>query len=269
MNEDFDLNDIITTRVAPGIKWINIVGYEKAGKTRALVELAKHIPSLYVDLDFIGTKPYKGNFLRVGNETRLDGGEPVVGIVDFVSKVMPRMESMNKKILILDPVNEFVELIKSQLMSQFKVDDLKDYSVKGIGNGWVILYSKIQNYFQQFFKAFPLVITVTHLKLDKYFAGDVAAIQGAQLDLTGKTQQYVQRNADAHLVFTAREHEKGRWTTFVNEDNAMSMIKVPLGSRDYEFLKHVVTADDLIVEIGKMFGMDIVVSYPEPEAIRL
>lgn len=266
---EFNLNDFVTTRSAPGIKWIDIVGYEKAGKTKTLVELSKHIPSLYVDFDLQGTKPYEGQFIQVAPTASVEGAARIISLVDFINKIMPNMEHMGKKILILDPINEFVDMVKDQLLAQFGVSDLADYKVTGMGNGWTILYNKIQTYFQTYFKAFDLVITVTHLKLDKYFAGDIAAIQGAKLDLVGKTQQFVQRNADVHLVFTSKKNEHGKWVTLINEDTANSMISVPLGCRDYKFLERLETGEDLIREVGKMFGKEIVISYSPNKEITL
>lgn len=265
----FSIEEMLTVTENPQIKWINIVGYEKAGKTKTLMELAKHIDCLYVDFDIVaGTKPYPGSVLRVGEPSYLPG-EKVVSVVDFITKVIPEMHKLNKKILILDPVNEFVDMVKDQLMGQFGVDDLKNYKMAGVGNGWNILYAKIQNYFAQFFAAFPLIITVSHLKLDKYFSGDTAAIQGAQLDFPGKTQQYVQRNADAHFVFTSKKDEHGKWMSMINEENSASMIQVPLGCRDFEFVHRVNTGDDLIIEIGKMFGKDITLTQPSRQEIKL
>jgi len=260
----FNIDDYITTQTSPQLKWINIVGYEKAGKTKTLMELSKHLNTLYVDFDIVaGTKPYTGKVLRVGQPSHLPG-ERNISVVDFITQVIPEMKNMNKQILILDPVNEFVELVREQLMTQFGIDDLKNYRLAGVGNGWTVLYSKIQDYFQEFFAAFPIVITVTHLKLDKYFAGDVAAIQGAQLDLVGKIQQYVQRNADAHLVFTSKKDEHGKWMSVINEENSTSMIQVPLGCRDFAFLKRVTTGDDLIREIGLMFNKEIIIQNDQP-----
>jgi len=265
----FNIDEFVTNRTAPGIKWIDIVGYEKAGKTKTLVELAKHVPSLYVDFDIRGTKPYEGQFLQVGANGSEKKNDKIVPLVDFITKIMPHMHEMDKKILILDPVNEFVDMVKDQLMMQFGVDDLANYKVAGIGNGWNVLYSKISGYFQTFFKAYDLVITVTHLKLDKYSYGDTATIQGAKLDLTGKTLNFVQRNADAHLVFTAKKDEHGKWLTLVNEDTSSTMINIPLGCRDYKFLTRIETGEDLIREIGKMFGKDINISVSEQKEIIL
>jgi len=103
---------------------------------------------------------------------------------------------------------------------------------------------------------FPLVITVTHMKSHKVY-NDNKAIMINELDLIGGTKTYVEKEADTHLTFTGGMKGgkfRTRVLTAAPEDSLNNQV---IGARKYEFVKRLEDSRDFIVEVTKMFGVEV------------
>ena len=229
------------------ISWMNIAGYQKSGKTTTLIELLKHVPGVLVDFEK-GTKAYKGKFIKIGeNNLKM--------FFDFIEDCK-RNRDHGIEILVLDPFTKLVSMYTDHLMVKYNVSNLSDKKIAGVGNGWTILYQRFYKLMSDLWELFPLVLTVSHLKLDNNFT-DSKAVKIADLDLVGKLKNFVHREVDAHMVFTGGKDDEGSFITKVNDDSNSEIIQVPLGHRRYDFIENIRTNEDFIVEIAKLFDIQL------------
>jgi len=231
----------------PKIKWIDISGYTKSGKTSTLVELAKHVKLLHVDCEN-GTKPYIGNFCHITANNLAD-------LPRLLQEAKQHPDQFDHVICVIDPWTKLVSMIADGLLKSSGKDNLKDISQAGVGNGWTLLYQKVIRLMERIWEVFPLVITVSHLRLDNNFT-DSKAVKIVDLDLMGKIKNFHLRECDCFFVFTS-DTVDGKFVTRVNDDQNSDLIKVPLGMRGYDFVERIKTSEDLIEEIGSWFGKEI------------
>ncbi len=246
-------------REHPSIKWINIAGYEKSGKTSSLVELSKHVPMLIVDFEQ-GTRPYAGNFLHVFDEHKYNaqGHLERMNVIDFMDMMISNKGSqIAEKIIVLDPWTTMTDKIMTACTKLWNVKKLVDHQVSGVGNGWSIMYNNINDFLSAIFETFPLLITVSHLKLDTNLgAQDSKLVRIADLDLIGKLKSLTHKKADAHLVFTG-ETIDGQFVTKINSNKNSDIINIPLGQRDYSFIRSMDTSVDFVKGMAGLFGVEL------------
>jgi hypothetical protein len=259
-----DLSKYLTVSHTPTIKWIGVEGYDKSGKTKALIELSRHIPTLYVDFEK-GTGPYTGaEVLHVSPE----GGGGTISVKDFVNDVATQFASNNKyRILVLDPFTTFANYVMDALMKKMNVNNLADYTEKGIGNGWNVYYDKMISFMTKCMASFDLVITVSHLKLSEHYVTDAKKISIADVDLVGQFKQYVKRTANANFIFTSKVID-GKYTTLINNDKDGDVIRTLLGSRDYPFIQRINNEEDFLRELCLMFDIEYKPSLSERKEVK-
>lgn len=259
-----DLSKYITVSHTPTIKWIGVEGYDKSGKTETLIELSRHIPTLYVDFEK-GTGPYiNAEVMHVSQE----GSSDTISVINFMNEVVPQFASNSKyRILVLDPFTTLANYVMDALMRKMNVNNLADYTEKGIGNGWNVYYDKMITFITRCMASFDLVITVSHLKLSEHFITDAKKISIADIDLVGQFKQYVKRTANANFIFTSRIMD-GKYTTLINNDKDGDVIRTLLGSRDYPFIQRIKNRDDFLREICMMFDVEYKPSTVERKEIK-
>ena len=217
------------------VKCIAVVGEEKGGKTSTLTALANELKgrAFYIDSDYLtGTKPYIGSWSKV---TSWDDMGRIMG------SIAGNIEQVRKDydVCIIDTFDCLMDMKSKSLMKKWGVDNLADYKEKGMGNGYTIFYSDIENkLFPVLFSAFKLVILVIHPKLETLQTSDTKSIKYGDLDLVGKLKSMVKRTVDAFFVFEGAIQD-GVFRTLVNKERHSDFVFYPLGMRDYSWAKKI------------------------------
>ena len=248
------LSDLTVNHVTPKLKWINLLGYNKSGKTKTLVKLSKLIPTFIIDADRVGSKPYIGakTFVHVGLDDTVDE----MSVLTFSKRILPEILVQNEyKIAVVDPVTSFFVYMQDSLMKGWNIKDLKDKQIEGLGNGWTYLYRRFETIMNQLFASFDLVITVSHLKMAQHYKGDSIKVSYGDINLIGQARDYVADKADCHLAFYDGVDEKGKHISKINWVDDTGLREINIGSRHYKFVERIKTDEDFLKEMCKMFNV--------------
>lgn len=227
--KDLNLN-IETIHTIPQYKWINITGFMKAGKTEFCINLANKLRTIYFDLER-GTKPYIGTFIDVDNLTMFR---------EKMSLITNNIEKLKPQLIIIDPIDRLADMIAKWYLKDKNIDNLGDIPY---GQGWATTRDILKNLINHCFTLVPLLITVTHVKLS-ILDESRNNVTFLDMDLPGKTKQYVQAVADGHAIFSRAENEKKENYLKITFDNSSPSILSFAGSRIKEFYS-VKNAEDL------------------------
>lgn len=189
-------NSLATINTKPTLKWINITGAVKTGKTEFCVNLAEKLRTVYVDLEY-GTKAYKGSFIEASNFVELR--QKMMWVEANLDKIKPQ-------VIVLDPIDKLADMITQYYLRENLIDNLGDVP---FGKGWSDTRDILSNFINKCFEIAPLVITITHLKLS---TSEVATsnITYLDMDLPGKTKSYVQNTVDSHIIFRRAVDDDGK-----------------------------------------------------------
>ena len=218
-----ELKEILVKHSVPTYKWINITGFIKSGKTEFCTKLSKEVETLYFDFEK-GTKQYLGNFVHIEDYK------------DFCTKFVILEKAIQEKLLspkiiVLDPINALAESITRWYMKKEGITNLGDVPY---GQGWSDTRDIMINIISKLFKLSELLVTVTHVKLNVLNEGR-SNMSFLDMDLPGKTKQWIQATSDAHAIFSRATNEKDESYLNVSFDSSNPNEISFAGSRVKEF----------------------------------
>jgi len=233
-----NIEAMIDIQEKESIKWINITGATKVGKTEFLVKLAERKRVAIIDLEK-GTKVYKGSFVRAYN------------FDEFRQKIMwleKNLDTIKPDIIAVDPLSNLTQMIEDDYLHKNNIKNLADVPY---GKGWSDTRDILVKVIRRLYRLAPLLITISHIK-SRILDESRGNITYMEMDYTGKTKNWIQKEADAHAVFIRSKDADGVPFLKVTFDSSAADTLSFAGSRVKEFYGDISAEDFMNILIEKM-----------------
>jgi len=238
-----ELSHLSVEQTVRRLRWINISGTQKAGKTTFLAELQKQgFRIAHLDLEDGTGSLEGGRYLKPAS-------------LDEFRKLSLYL-AQNKDHLNLDIVAvDTMDVLYDWFQQEYLLDNrLLSLSEEKYGKGWHEVRKSLMKSVRYLKQAAPLLITITHMKLT-VLQDNNKVITYEDMDLMGQTKTEVLYKADALLVFRTIRMEDGSIVLTVRTDQSSPNSISFAGARD-DRLYQVRTGPELIAYLSRMLGRE-------------
>jgi hypothetical protein len=231
------------------VRWINILGYGKKGKTEFCIDLMRHLKTAYLDLDngtslvpgFMGFKAESFEELRTK-----------AGWINSRRVKDSQQQPIKLDLIVVDTLDAMLQLASRYYCEQNNLTSVGEVSY---GAGWEDVRVLFERTIDGIMSMCKLLITVTHLK-HSALGMDEERLSFFDMNLSGKVKQMVIDRVDANMVFTRAIDTSGQPYARVRIDNTNEGSTQFAGSRDPE-LYSIETAKDLKAYILRQFTITL------------
>jgi hypothetical protein len=178
-------------RTQKEMRWLNISGFNKCGKTDFAVSLMEKLRVVYLDLEE-GTKRFLGPFLMASSLGELR---------DRYAFVRRNIQTIRPQVIIVDPFDRLYDWVEREYLQQngLTVLEWKNYGP---------LRDKVAETLNAWKSLCPLLITITHLNLAA-IGKNSNQITYLDMNVNGKVKSWVQDTVDANMLFKRKVDDDG------------------------------------------------------------
>lgn len=229
--ESLDTSNLNVDSSSGLLRWLNIFGVGKCGKTTFAAQFMKEFRTLYFDTEE-GT-----NFIPDIKTIKVGNLQDMRKAFTFCHK---NLDKLQPDIAVIDTLDVLYEMVAKDYCAKNGISNISDVPH---GKGWHEVREIFSATIDSIRRLSPLLITITHVNL-KALGDESESHSFVDLDLPGKLKTYVQNTADANIQLMRKRDDEGNSYLGINLDTSLPHQFAVTGSRVPE-LHDIETADEL------------------------